>query len=98
MISKGKNYNKIHAEHQAISKLKRRSGHIKKVDLIVVRINKTNFFSNSKPCMKCLEKIRYMPIKKGYKIKNIYYSNEKGNIIKCKTNKLETNHISYGYR
>ena len=41
-----------------------------KVDLIVIRINKSKELLNAKPCSKCLNVIKQL------KINNIYYSND----------------------
>ena len=44
--------------------------------------------------------MKILPQKKAYKIENIYYSNEEGNIIKTNLNKLdlEEKHYSKYYK
>lgn len=67
-----------HAETDALKKLP--PNHKKKkivIDIIVIRINKICQLTNSKPCFKCIEHMNNI---KGYKIRNIYYSNANYNI------------------
>lgn len=54
------------------------------LDLCVVRISKDGILKNSKPCKTCIKFIEKSKIK----IKNIYYSNSKGEIIKSNLNDL----------
>jgi hypothetical protein len=92
----------IHAEHDAINKLKPLN--IKKklvaINLLVVRFSKNNKIGNSKPCANCILMMRSFPPKKGYKIRNIYYSDDCGNIVKSSLNILEKEeqHYSRFYR
>lgn len=92
----------IHAEHDAINKLKPLD--VKKrlvnINLLVIRFSKNNKMGNSKPCTNCIQNMKTMPQKKGYKIRNIYYSDDKGNIIKSSLNILENEeqHFSRFYR
>jgi len=68
-----------HAETDAIYKLPpNNSKRIKNIDIIVIRVTQLKL-KDSKPCSKCLE---HMMKIKGYKIKNIYYSDNDGT-IKC---------------
>lgn len=56
VFSIGFNYDTIHAEHSAITKLKPNKDKKIKVDLLVIRhaINKNNtYLTNSKPCIFC---------------------------------------------
>ena len=87
----------IHAEQDAINKLKpmTRNKHLKIINMLVIRISKTNKISNSKPCTICINNIKTLPEKKGYRIKNIYYSNEYGEIIKSNIKKLESEEPHY---
>lgn len=81
-----------HAEHDAIEKLikrnRKRRKYLINVDIIVIRFNKNNKLTSSKPCVHCIHRMLTMPEKYGYKINNIYYSDENGNIIKTKINEL----------
>jgi hypothetical protein len=92
----------IHAEQDAINKLKPLV--IKKrqinINLLVIRFSKNNKIGNSKPCANCIHMMKIMPQKKGYKIKNIYYSDDQGNIVKSSLNILEKEeqHYSRFYR
>ena len=92
--SKGFGITKIaeHAEEQAIRKLYSKYARYfkrimckkmefktnKKIDIIVIRINNKNELLNSKCCSVCLK------IMQAYNIRNIYYSNDKGVIVKEK--------------
>ena len=49
----------------------------------------------SKPCYNCIQIIKTIPIKKGYKIKEIYYSNREGNIIKSSLENLDKEEYHY---
>ncbi len=76
-----------HAEIAAMKKLppykknkknKKRRVKRKTVNLLVIRTTRNGELRNSRPCTKCikqLSKLRY------YKIKNVYYSNAKGDIV-----------------
>jgi len=75
----GKNF--IHAEVDAINNLpssyKKR---LNKINILVIRLNKSFQIKNSKCCMKCCETIYRIPPLRGYTISNVYYSNSDGNI------------------
>lgn len=73
-----------HAEKDAIDNIKLQNGYTKKVNLLVIRTSPTGRIGCSKPCIKCLIDLNRLPIKKNIIIKDIYYSNELGNII-CKS-------------
>jgi cytidine deaminase len=87
----------IHAEHDAINKLKplNRNKHLKNINLLVIRFSKNNKIQNSKPCANCIKTMKTLPEKKGYRIKNIYYSNENGDIVKSNIKKLENEELHY---
>jgi len=87
----------VHAEHDAINKLKplERKKKLEPVNLLVVRFSKNNKLQNSKPCANCIQNMRILPEKKGYKIRNIYYSNDNGEIIKSSLNNLEKEELHY---
>ena len=92
-------YNKpgIHAEHDAVSKLiplkyKKRP---EIVNLLVIRLSSKNKLQLSKPCNRCINTMNILPLKKGYKIQNIYYSDDKNNIIKISLKNLEKEEKHY---
>jgi cytidine deaminase len=87
----------IHAEHDAINRLKpiRRKKHLQNVNILVVRLSKNNKLQNSKPCANCIENMKILPEKKGYRIRNIYYSNENGEIAKSSLKNLEKEELHY---
>ena len=75
----------IHAEINAINNLVHCSAkkkHLIKIDLLVIRTSNTGKLGISKPCIKCIIDLSTIPKKKGYIIKNIYYSDTDGSIIK----------------
>lgn len=95
-------YPGIHAEKDALSKLmplkQKRKPEL--IDILVIRISKTNKLQNSKPCAHCIKMMNILPTGKGYKIRNIYYSSADGDIVKTslRTLELEEVHISRFYK
>ncbi len=92
----------IHAEHNAISKLLplKKKKRLESIDILVIRVSRTNTIQMSKPCYNCIQIMKTLPEKKGYKINNIYYSDNHGDIIKTNIKCLENSeqHISKYYR
>jgi ribosomal protein L28 len=87
----------VHAEHDAINNLKplRRNKRLQNINMLVIRISKNNKIQSSKPCANCIEHIKNLPGKKGYKIKHIYYSNDDGEIIRSNIKSLENGELHY---
>jgi len=92
----------VHAEEDAINrfmplKLKK---NLEVVDLLVIRLSKTNKIQSSKPCINCIRTMQTAPLKKGYKIRYVYYSNSEGGITRSnlKTLENEDQHISRYYK
>ena len=54
--------------------------------------NSKESYKDSAPCKRCGE------FMKSLQIKNVIWSDGKGNLIKCKVKDYETNHISQGNR
>jgi deoxycytidylate deaminase len=78
----------IHAEHDAINKLP----YTKKkmtINLLVVRFTKNNKLCMSKPCDQCINNIHNLAPKKGYIVKNIYYSTSEETIEKTSLTRLK---------
>ena len=72
----------IHAEVDAINHLKETTKR-KKVNLFVFRTNnKADKLLMAKPCDNCMRYINTNIEKKGYRLKNIFYSDYDGNIVK----------------
>jgi hypothetical protein len=71
-----------HAEVDAVNRLKplRNTKKLCKVDLMVIRVNQSGNLANSMPCHNCANYMKTVAVKKGYKIKNIYYSTAGGTI------------------
>ena len=87
----------IHAEHDAINRLKplQYKKHLQQINMLVIRLSKNNKLQNSKPCANCINNMKILPEKKGYKIKNIYYSDDNGEIIKTSLKNLENEELHY---
>lgn len=97
-----KNTRGIHAETDAITKLipLRNKKKLENIDILVIRVSPTNKIQSSKPCYHCIEMFKKLPKKRGYHIKDIYYSNTYGEIVKTTLRDLdnEEKHISQHYR
>lgn len=79
----------FHAEHNAIQKLKNRdTKKLLPINIFVLKTSLTGCIGNSKPCAHCLSIMCTLPVKKGYRIANIFYTNPDGNIEKKKLNDL----------
>lgn len=79
----------FHAEHNALQKLKNRdTKKLLSINIFVLKTSLTGVVGNSKPCAHCLAIMLTLPLKKGYKISNIYYTNSDGNIEKRKLSEL----------
>jgi len=93
-----------HAEHDAILKLKnhknthaymrnrnRQNKNDKRreaVNILVVRFSKTGKIQNSKPCHNCIQMMMTQPEKMGYKIEDVYYSNNDETITQTSLKEL----------
>ena len=92
----------IHAEYDAIKKLAplRKRKKLESVNLLVIRLSGKNKLQSSKPCALCIDVMKTLPEKKGYKIHNIFYSDADGNIVKTTLNNLdmEEKHFSKYYK
>ena len=87
----------LHAEHDAINRLRplTRKKHLQNINILVIRISKNNKIQHSKPCANCIENMRILPERKGYRIKHIYYSNYEGMIVRSTLQQLETEDLHY---
>lgn len=91
VLSYGVNETKgIHAEHDAIRKLKplKRNKKLVPIHLLVIRISGKNKLQSSKPCVNCIKVMHNLPKQLGYSIKHVYYSDDNGEIIKSNLSKL----------
>lgn len=92
----------IHAEHDAIRKLLplKRKKRLENVNMLVIRLSSKNKLQSSKPCMVCINIMKILPEKLGYKIQNVFYSDTEGNIVKTTLHNLdnEEKHYSRFYR
>lgn len=92
----------IHAEYDSIRKLiplKRRK-RLENINILVIRLSGKNKLQSSKPCINCINMMKTLPEKLGYKIQYVYYSNENGEIVKSNLKNLEEEepHYSRYYR
>jgi len=87
----------IHAECDALSKLMplKNKKRLESINILVVRLSSKNKIQSSKPCNNCIEAMKRIPEKKGYKIENVYYSDENGNIIKTNLKILDSEEKHY---
>ena len=76
-----------HAEEMALNKLKKRDNkNKKKISILVLKSNKyCSHLTCSGPCSNCVKLLNNIG-NKGYKLKNIYYSENNNKIIKVKLN------------
>ena len=92
----------VHAEQDALDKLipLRKKKKKDSINLLVIRLSTKNKLQSSKPCSICIEKMKIIPAKKGYKIHYINYSDGEGKIIKTTLASLdsEEKHYSRYYR
>ena len=92
----------IHAEYDAIRKLLplRRKKRLVSINILVIRVSGKNKLQSSKPCVNCINTMKTLPPKLGYKIEDIYYSSDNGEIIKSSIKNLENEepHYSRFYR
>jgi cytidine deaminase len=87
----------IHAEYDAINRLRplKRKKHLQNINILVVRLSKNNKLQSSKPCANCIKTMKILPEKKGYRIRNIYYSNENGDIVTSSLKNLDNEELHY---
>ncbi len=82
----------IHAEIDCIRKLKpikEKGKHFIKIDICVIRFLHNKDLAMSRPCYNCLQEMNILAMKKGYKIVNVYYSDDNQKIVKIKYNHIK---------
>jgi len=80
-----------HAEINAIKNIISHSNnkkHLVGIDILVIRTSNTGKIGMSKPCVKCIIDLSTLPQKKGYLLKNIYYSTNDGTIVRTSIKNL----------
>ena len=87
----------IHAEYDAIRKLLplRRKKRLVSINILVIRVSGKNKLQSSKPCVNCINTMKTLPPKLGYKIEDIYYSNNNEEIVKSSIKILESEEPHY---
>lgn len=92
----------VHAEEQALLKLKTNPKRVKtQINVVVIRVSTTNKLQPSKPCASCISKMRSLSDKKGYKIRKILYSDVDNKLVQTSLETLEkeeNKHITKYYR
>lgn len=93
----------LHAEMDAIRKLPPNYNRRKRreIDLVVIRVDRFGCMKASKPCFMCIRHMNRLNISSGYRIGNVYYSTENGDITSCKFSDLlesEDKHVSFRFR
>lgn len=83
-------YKTIHAEINVFQNFPKKK--VKGMDIIVIRINKNLILKNSRPCNQCIDKLQKIGIR------NVYYSDDNGNIVCEKVDVMEKLHVSSGSR
>lgn len=87
----------IHAEHDAIRKLipLKRKRRLERVNILVIRLSGKNKLQSSKPCCNCINMMKTLPMKLGYKIQEVYYSDNNGRIVNTTLRNLENEEKHY---
>ena len=67
------NTDKLHAEEALLNHIESNNIKLNKIDIIVIRTNKQNKLRNSKPCLKCINKMKLFQSNNNI-INNIIYS------------------------
>ena len=78
-----------------------RNKKLKKVDILVIRANKSGSIGTSKPCYHCILAMNISLPKKGYVVNDVYYSDRDGNIVATRLASLlqeENPHLSTYYK
>jgi hypothetical protein len=72
----------------AIDRLKTREKKKKlfEINILVIRVNNSGNLCSSKPCSNCILYMKTIAVKKGYKIKRIFYSTSSGTIVNERLN------------
>lgn len=81
----------IHAEINALNKIKKWKNKPKKIDVFVIRFNKIGTLTESRPCYNCIKSFE----KSGFDIRNVYYSNKNGEIVKESFYTMKNSEIIY---
>ena len=91
----------LHAECDAVGKLARHEGRRPlRVDLVVVRTNRSGGTSNSQPCRDCLVRLRWLSAAKNVAIHRLWFTDQAGNLsfVNHGDVPLLPPHISYAFR
>ena len=102
----GVNHTRFHAEKDAIRKLppnpRGRGKRLMSISVVVLRLSPTTGkLQSSKPCNRCIHMMNTFPNKRGYTVRNVYYSTSEGKIVKNKLHELtndENKHMTWWVR
>lgn len=67
----------------------------KSFSILVIRVNANGEMLNAKPCMHCTEELREL---RELRVKNIYHSDENGDIQLVRKRDLHSDFVSHGNR
>ena len=87
----------IHAEIDALNKIRKYKNAPTNVDVFVIRFCKSGMLAKSRPCFDCICSLENSNVR----IKNVYYSNKNNTIVKEKFRHMKHNDLtrqSYGYK
>lgn len=99
-----KNNISIHAERKAIDNLpviKNNRKRLTNINILVIRTTKNGDACMSKPCEHCINDMLTIPQRRGYVVKNVYYSDENGEVASTTLGRLLSAgnfHVSKLYR
>jgi len=91
----------MHAECDAVGKLPKHAGRRPlRVDLLVVRTNRSGGTANSRPCRDCLVRVRRMSASKNIVIDRFWFTDQCGNLAVAGSAEIDllSPHISYAFR
>jgi hypothetical protein len=93
----------LHAEMDALRKLPFIPKKNRKIEinLLVIRVDKHGLIKNSEPCFMCIKHMDRLTKTTAYKLNDIYYSDENGNVILRKFDEMRLDpekHISLRFR
>ncbi len=87
---------RMHSEMDAINKLKvNRGSRLIIIDVYITRVNKSGEMRNSKPCNKCCKHMNVVALKKGYRVKKVFYPDETCNVIEKKFEQVLKDSANY---
>lgn len=84
-----------HAEISVLQKIRHKTNLPHSIDFLVVRFSKTGERGNARPCRHCIQHMRNFT---GTRIRNVYYTDQHGNIVQEKMRNLASGYTCSGMR